>query len=587
MSKVLKLTGIVVVLLAVIFAALQVDNFAVDKTARYRPLANGWVSGHADMHLQNDVSFFEKVKATIESDLTHGRFRPAFFFYVTSSYALSPIIHQRSVSLEGRPYNELINGDLRLFSGILLASVTLSFVFLSLLIYTYTKGVVFSFIPICFIPLSPSLTSNLLQNYIDSQEIPLVLWLSIWIFSFFMAQAAEGRIIRKLWVTISLLFLILAFLTKETTLVVCVALALIAGFLFLMRDLKSRLWAKNDLSVTLVSLGVAIVFSVMVYSIVTMSKQGYATNYAIMTMADFEKTISTLWKAFSKHTLNNLYGYIPIILFVLLSLKERKKKLNKLPMKQHLALLLLLLLLSYGFLFILIPWKPVLIKYTYPSVFFFSFAVALSLSQLTRWAKERFGAKGLLCYIAILPYVFLYFSYTDKAEFERKYWVETANYGVSIVDQLANSIANEVNVNPHEKQNIYVEYGANVAWENAIPWAELHLLRILNLDKGFNVIDRSGGAILNYRMPHAELSSFRKIDGNKTVFLSNRAKDLYGRKFDVLYVGYKNNEEPNRIISIPELAVCYLLTREQIDYRSTVNFPEFSLYKYLPGACPN
>ena len=155
--KNIKFISVLAVFSSITGWGFYADHFAIEKTNRYRPLANGWVSSYADIHLREDLSFTQKIKKTISEDSIHGRFRPAFFFYVTSSYALSPLIHGRSAVEENRPYNKLMNGDLRLFSYILPGSVTFSFLFMSLLIYHYTKEVVFSFIPLII----PKLTQPL------------------------------------------------------------------------------------------------------------------------------------------------------------------------------------------------------------------------------------------------------------------------------------------------------------------------------------------------------------------------------------------------------------------------------------------
>ncbi len=207
--------------------------------------------------------------------------------------------------------------------------------------------------------------------------------------------------------------------------------------------------------------------------------------------------------------------------------------------------------------------------------------------MLTRWAKERYGAKGSCCYVVIAAYIFLYFSFTGSAATDRKYWVETANYGVSMVDSLANTIADEVAANLNEVQNVYTDYGEKTAWRNSIPWSKLHLMRILSLDKGYNMLNRNGDDLLRYKMPRAELSSFRYVQGNKSIYLSNRKKDLHTKLFDAVYLGCKKTEEPDPIVFIQELNTCYNLIGERIEYHSEANFPEFSMVKYLPGKCAN
>ena len=98
MIRFLKFLGICSILLFMAGWIFHVEHFAVEKTNRYRQIANGWDSYYAGLYLQEGMSVTEKIKKTISSDLQHGRFRPAFFPYVVSPYALSPIIHSRDVT---------------------------------------------------------------------------------------------------------------------------------------------------------------------------------------------------------------------------------------------------------------------------------------------------------------------------------------------------------------------------------------------------------------------------------------------------------------------------------------------------------
>ncbi|MCI5122914.1 MAG: hypothetical protein D3925_00170 [Candidatus Electrothrix sp. AR5] len=581
MKKILKFIGVLAAFACITGWVFYADHFAVDKTTRYRPLANGWVSYHAAMCLREEVDFIGKLKTAISDDLIHGRFRPAFIFYVSSSYALSPLLHKRSVESEGRPYKELVNGDLRLFSFILLGSVAVSLLFMSLLIYHYTKEAVFSLIPAFFIPLSPSLTENLLQNYIDSQEIPLVLWLSSWLLFFFLSIKTEKNGLRAVYLLLSSLFLLLAFLTKETALVISIALLTVT---VLARFAGPK--GESGIGPLVAVLVVAVVCSVTVYLIVSMNKSGYATNYGALNITEIKNALKKIWIAFSKYSLNSLYGYIPILIFIAIAIKDRKKTLNGLPMIKHISLLALFLLLCAGFFLILAPWQPVLIKYLFPSIFFFSFAVALSLSLLAVWLKERYGIKGYFFYLILPVYVFHYNTFYASAAQTRDYWTDLAGYGVSVVDRLSESIDREVNRDVKRNQSILVEYGADVDWADNIPWAKLHLMRILNLDKKVNLINKDGSVILNYQMPQAELSSFRKYDNGRMLYLSNNPKELATTQFDVVYKGYTMKERPEPEFTAGSEGGCYRITDERIDWQGRSGaIPGFSLYRYKPVDC--
>ncbi|MCI5138682.1 MAG: hypothetical protein D3922_09785, partial [Candidatus Electrothrix sp. AR1] len=59
MKKKLKFIGVLAAFLCIIGWVFYADHFAIDKTVRYRPLANGWVSYHAAMYLRGEGDFFD------------------------------------------------------------------------------------------------------------------------------------------------------------------------------------------------------------------------------------------------------------------------------------------------------------------------------------------------------------------------------------------------------------------------------------------------------------------------------------------------------------------------------------------------
>lgn len=577
MNKLFRYIGLAAIIFCITGWLFHFHSFAVDKTLRYRPLANGWVSYQADIFLQKEGKLLGKMRQSIADDLNHGRFRPAFTLYVTLPYALSPLAHGRSVTEEGRPYDKLSTGDLRLFSFILLGTVAASLISMSLLIHSYTGEIVFSLIPAFFIPLSPALTENLLQNYIDSQEIPLLLWLCGWIFFFFIALKQEKFFIRTSCFAVSFFFLLLSFLAKETSVILSVAIPAAAAAAWLFSGKK-----ENWIPFITCSL-LAICCSGAVYLIVSSHTKGYAASYSALNPAEIQDALQRLWTGLTKYSLSNkIYGWLPVGFFFILAFISRKKTLNGIPVSKHVALLALLLLLSSGFLLILVPWRPILIKYILPSIFFYLFAVALSLSFTAAWLKERYGKAGYLFFFILPCYAIPFKSYYPSACWERDYWADQANYGVAAADQLAGSIDRALKKDAEGNQAVFVEYGAEV------PWGKLHLMRILNLDKKFNLLDASGKEILNYQMPKAELTSFRQHEQGRRLYLSDEKNDLTARRFDAVYKIGKMKEKPavEFAVQVQETSLCYRMTGERIDWEGkSKSFPAFSLHEYLPFEC--
>ncbi|MCI5220643.1 MAG: hypothetical protein D3914_15970 [Candidatus Electrothrix sp. LOE2] len=337
----------------------------------------------------------------------------------------------------------------------------------------------------------------------------------------FTAMKKRKEIYRTVWFLSSLFLLFLAFLIKETVIITSVTLAVITLLIFYEnRILVNSIRSKSNLIFLVVTLVFSIICSIIVCFIVLKYRQGYTDGYSVGEYDNIQKSLEALWVWLSAYSLHHLYGYIPILFFTAVAIKERKKALHNIPIMQHASLLAVLLLFCYGFLFILIPWKPLGFKYVLPSVFFFSFAVALSLSLLAAWAKERYGRRGLLVYFTLFVYIILYYSYLEKSNQEKVYWAELGNYGASVAAPLADSIADEVFFSSTKKQRIFLNYGTNVSWANDIPFGWLHLMRILNLEKKINLMDQNGREILNYHMPTAELSSFRKYKNKVVALLS-------------------------------------------------------------------
>jgi len=580
----MRVIKLFVMLFALFFVAawpFHAEKFAIEKTNRYRVLANGWVSMYAHLHMSDEMTWTEKIRQTISTDFIHGRFRPAFFFYVTSSYALSPLVHGRSPAAEGRPYRELMNGDLRLFSFILLATLSASAVLMSILIYRYTGEIIYAILPAAFIPLSQTLTFNFLAGVIDSQEIPLIFCLSLWIAALFLAMRAKGKVLSSVFFLSSLFFLFLAFLLKETIVSICAPLFIITLLTFLFSWNKSDGLEKRNFIFIVYTFVFSCICSIILVIIVMKHKKGYANGYSFDNYEQLKISAKALWVWMSAYSLHNIFGFLPILTALYISIKNRERKICGMAAGYHFLLIILLVFASYSFLFILIPWSPLGVKYVLPSVFFFSFAVAFSLSFLTGWVKEKYGKKGAFIYLLLIIYIFFYISYTDKSEKEKGYLTELGNYGASISDQLAESILNTAKSN----QNLlaFVDFGDRVTYGNPVTFGILHLMRLLNLDMGANIIKKDGRKILKFKMPVYELSSFIDHKNGVNIYISDRKEELEKFKFDVLYYGYNKKDQPLKKLQFDGSGTCYDLTDERIIYKSTSRFfPNFSIYKYLP-----
>lgn len=533
-------------LLVASFLATFIPNrYVVDEALEFRQLANGWVSIYPAILTDPKLSFTQKFESTVDADIIHGRFRPLYFFYASVPYALSPLAHGRVSESEEAPWHTLMNGDLRLFSMFLLGSIALSMFFLALLLYRFTNCFIYSLIPFGFIPIASSTAENLLQNYIDSQEIPLVLWVALWFLACFLSVSSKRTDARVFWMIVGIGALSFALLTKETAVVLTGVLFLLSVAAFFgtvgdSREIRSAqlgLWS---------SFFVCMLGTLLVLGVVMLNKQGYATAYAY-DRDNIARTLKILWGHLSRYSVHDaLYVYPPIVLTACLLYVKRREGINGIPVVWHGLLLFGLLSASYGFLLILIPWQPILIKYSYPGVFFFSFAVAYSLSLIGSYLKGY--GKPLLTLIFLVtvfvPFGMLFYSTYVKATKENRYWFEASNYGAAALHELASVIAEDVRQDARREARIFVDVPGSPNKGQLVNWSKTTLRRLLNIRYGLNIIDETGKPVKQVSMPDGELSSFSYDPQRKSVFLSQRAKDLQRFTFDCYYRGLtQENEE--------------------------------------------
>jgi uncharacterized membrane protein YecN with MAPEG domain len=389
----------------------------------------------------------------------------------------------------------------------------------------------------------------------------------MWLSFLFIALKLNKNFYKISFFALSLIFLTTSFFIKETSVIIC-GLLTICLFIFI----KNReFFQKTNIYLLSISLAVSLICSCLVIFMVMKYRQGYASNYSFYN-DNLSNSIKSLWTWMSTYSINNLYGYIPIFLFFTIAIKYKRDTIYNIHISYHFALLVNMLLLSYGFLLILIPWKPLGIKYILPSIFFFSFAVGYALSLLARWIKERYKNKGFLVYILLIIYMPFYLSSKEESDHEKIYWIELGNYGVSIVDALAESIAEDFFSKNKPNQSVFVEYKG---FEHGILYEKLQLMRILSLEKGINLANSAWSQILNYNMPGAELSSFKKYKNKKFLYISDKQKDLKIRNFDYLYKRCKKEEKHIFIENS-----CYKPENKYFSYHSR-NFESFSLCKYI------
>lgn len=553
---------------------------AVDETARYRPLANGWVSRYSEILLNPEMDLREKVSTVVNEDLDHGRFRPLFSLYSTISYSLTPIIEDRLPELNERNYLSLITGDLQVQGWVLLVTMALASAFLGVLVLQGTGSFLAACLPLIFIPLSPALTENLLHNYIDSQEIPLIFLLSGWLF--FLVSSLFWRssgLIGKIEIFMSFLFLFFAMLMKETAIV---GVGAIVGLLFFgpwKHDCEPVVY--RTMSLIVGTLIFSICCSIGIYLLVTTHRHGYAAAYHVMDVHDLMNAASKLWNCMSQFSLHNLLGWSAIIGSVFILVKKDAGMLPLHGIRRHLGILLMLTAIAYGSLAILLPWKPILIKYSLPSVFFFSYLVAYAVGIIICLLNEtRLGKLRLAGFFVMLPFLVMFFTLQGKADYDRRYLFAVANYGIKEILEVAADIDSLLESKKKGNASIYVGFEADRPWDYHITWSTLHVSRLLNLHYNYNIIDKSGKTVLQVRMPEGELTSYKYKQSSKNILLSERFSELALQPFEAVYLGFNKKSHIQDTISFN--GKVYRKARLVVDHRNRYGLPSLYFVCYLP-----
>lgn len=181
---------------------------------------------------------------------------------------------------------------------------------------------------------------------------------------------------------------------------------------------------------------------------------------------------------------------------------------------------------------------------------------------------------------AFIPYLFLYATYYESAVKFRNDAGGLANFGVTVIPSLADSIEKHAGAAPGKRINVFLGFADGRFFDDHVTWGKLQLQRWLNLKKGFNIIERDNKVVLNLNMPAAELTSFSSSSAQKDLYVSKRPEVFGKGGFDVVYYGYTGGEEPEKDIGLKD--IIYRITDETIIYSSTIDKPGFVIYKYLP-----
>lgn len=481
---------------------------------------------------------------TIHGDAqTWGRIRPAHWLFYNIPYALTlarngDLIRQDAMV----PVTNRINGDLQTHTLFLILCMAIACGGLAWLVWYLSRSwLAFLLFPL-YVGFSYTLCENLLVNYADSQEIPQLLWISLYLVS--IGRIFSGQKPSAVCEMCAALFLLLAYATKETSLVMLPVCSSIFGLLFLYAPKDQRGFRLFCLR----QIGWQVIFSVILVAFVWSFRSGaYAgANY----LPEWQTLSSSFWYSIRIFDLGVswinllLLASIPLCLLLIRGIVRKQ-----LIVGRQNGLLLLLIIavgLCYGFWMINMPWKAQLAKYYLPAVFWGSLTVVI----LQIYLAEQLLKSGYHVFFTIWLIGSCWYMLGDLPNLNARiqhFYMNEYGYRES-VPIISKDIVSSVNKQPWEVYRVHV-VGSALFQEGALPFQ-----RQVNLLYGMNI------ALKGHQVQHVtanELNYFRSYPGQPAaeITLSQALPDRSEK--DVIYVCQLHGEKELSGVNLESLRVTH------------------------------
>ena len=575
-----KVFIIVVLVLSSVLSIFYFQKSAFDPRLQYMPLANGVISYSANYLLSPNYSLKQKIINTFKSDLPI-RFRPVSYLHTTLSYALFPIVHGYFFSIkESHPLNRIVNGDMHIIAFVLLSSIAIATILGGILIYRFTGSIIFACLVAPFVFLPITLTENLQQNYIDSQEIPLVLWVSLWLYTFLENERRfyiNGGT-SYFFIIASFIFMILFFFTKETGSVLTAVLAFYIALTFIANHfiLKRELPFKKCFYYIGYLLFFIMLTIIIIYSVKFM-KLEYASNYKLnRPLSELLYNLNRIWSCLSTNSLNNILGWSAFVFMGYIVARNRNQTFRDVPIIFHYLIVITLMSTGLIFMLVLLPWQWPLAKYVYPSTFFMTLAYLYAFGFISSWFHSK-NKRLPIAIVSIIVVIFL-IRITPLAKGNNLNSCEIHTGNRHIINALAKDIAQEV----RRSKTKHIRLNINFK-EIGVPWWNLQLMRLLNFNYGINIMNRNKIYIRNYTMPEAELSYFQIYpDAKNIIFVSETWEIASGSGADLLYIACDGYNTAKRKLNFKHVEgdIQYVFTGKLFKNDSFIKKNQYNLCKY-------
>jgi hypothetical protein len=459
---------------------------------------------------------------TIQGDAqTSGRIRPAHWLFYNIPFALT-LVRNGDLFRDDAlvPVSQRINGDLQTHTLFLILCMAVACGGLAWFVWSFTHSwLVFVLFPL-YVSLSFPLCENLLIYFCDSQEIPQLLWMSLYVICITKTfKGQKPKIFHELFASG---FLLLAYATKETSLVLFPLFSAIFGYLIFtsarvehaFRRFCTRQWLLHA------------IFSGLLIAFIWAYRSGaYVAQHYIFIWQRLWLSFLYSLKMFSWGVPWLYLAMLGIVLLTVFFIHRGFRKKSVLNGSRGTILILILALgLAFGFWLLILPWEQRLAKYYLPSIFWGSLAVVIIQVFLADQLRKR-GYRAVCAIWLLFSCLYLLGDFNRLNNTVKNFYAQEYGYRQS-VSIISKDIAVSLKTPSHKAYRVNI-VGSSLFYEGALPFQ-----RQVNLLYGMNI------AVKGQPVRHVKASErnyFRSYPGQPSVEISLSQSLQAQSEKDVIY----------------------------------------------------
>jgi len=491
----IKIVGLWVWTLLIVFS---VHRGAIRPELRYSRVAEGNIAQSVHAVWSQGWSGYV---GSLKGDAWWGRVRPLHLPFHSVPYLLTLLRNGDLFHHDAKvPISDRINGDLQTHGLYLLGCFSLALSVLALAVWRSTGNWWVGFLlPLLCVPGNRYLSQNLLVNFCDSGEIGQLLFISmyIWLLASIFSREVPGRIREAL----AILFLLMAYGMKETTVVLLPVALMLLGWLSMSAPRRFRIFAVRH------SLCHVLFCTILLWFVYSFKSGAYVSqNYMNET---WSANILRSWEFMTIYSPAVPYVLVGGLLLIALLLKSHCKEREMLDRrKAPLFMILLACGLCAGFWVVNIPWGQPMDKYYLPVHTFACMAgvLILHVSVDILWRQRLWWAAILW---AVGSLTFLFHNLGDRITSTRGYYIHNYNHRAAIpivVEDIAQTVAEGGS-----------NYSAHIVATHLFQEGPLPFLRWLNRFEGLNISEN--GHVVS-QVSGIEHNYFRRYEGVLAVELT-------------------------------------------------------------------